>query len=444
MALNNTIEKCKDIFYGLTRDSTAAYSIVVVNDEQEITINATNGNGMHAEINLLHLFPTKIKLQDLKDKEVRITIMLSRSPCWKCREDLESYFELLKKNRTRVIFTLRIASIYHGDHEGGKEIDNLLLAKWFFQLYIDETVAEQIIEPINVTTEIHMDTEQSIIENRAKIDKQIASNVKVVQTMYEVLRNPYERKLITNLALVKEEKSLSGEVKRTFYKSTRENEAEAEAVAVVQIRINAKNTADKSKEKIFRPIIRQTDKGCCDLLNKVVKELSSNKQYKKLFRCIKDCIPTSWEIQSTEMLLALTHWPCPECIQQLCNYVLKYDMHLMLRIANIPRKKEPQIVNVLCHPFSLKFRIQLQAIAVVEELGRVNCRQGADEEEKEEWESTKTERRALDIKVTTIVQQINEKVENYKEKFERLSHIPAYTENFIEAFERLSLIYIEE
>ncbi len=111
-------ERFQKIFWGMEYHDllTIAFSVVVI-DGKRREITTVNENKIHAEIQFIEQVKTFIRSRQLIGpiQGVDITINLSKSPCFTCREDLEDFFESLTKRGTTVTFTLRIANLYFGD-----------------------------------------------------------------------------------------------------------------------------------------------------------------------------------------------------------------------------------------------------------------------------------------------------------------------------------------
>ena len=148
-------EEYKSIFYqkdGFSDLNTVAFSIVVINgDSYRAEFQTKNSKKGHAEIAFIE---NVTKVLGGQGANIEITINLSKSPCFTCREDLENFFDYLRVNRgARVIFTLRIANLYFGDGGGKDEIIEDLVS-WLCHLNRENIVHTLVIQPILVVTEI--------------------------------------------------------------------------------------------------------------------------------------------------------------------------------------------------------------------------------------------------------------------------------------------------
>ena len=303
-----------------------------------------------------------------------------------CREDLEDFLESLTKKGPTVSFTLRIANLYFGDGGGRKQtIDDL--AFWLFHL--NENIVHTRIQPISVVTEIPnyrlrgaSDDEWGKIQGKRRyrdtsIDTIVDTIVTTVDQLRAIAQIPVNTKrLFTTLTEVKE--TLEAREKRTFYKSR--HASKAAYVAVAQVQIKAVNTVGRSKEKMFRPIEEHGDRGCCDTLSRI-------DLHKK---------PQSWSISSKTIVLAVTHLPCPNCLENITS--IPHDVvkpRLILRVANIFYEKT--IVDWLFERCGEGLIVELQAINVTAELGQVNCEQNASSEKRQQWEDAKRQRQGLKI-----------------------------------------------
>ena len=387
------------IFWGMSYHdlSTIAFSVVVINGVMTPITTVSDGRGTHAETLFIRkanvLLMGQIQLQ--QGDNIAITINLSKSPCFMCREDLEDFLESLIKKGATVSFTLRIVNLYFGDGGGRKQnIDDL--AFWLFHL--NENIVHTLIQPIKVVTEIPPYRPQGVSDDewekiqgkRRDKDTSIDTIVTTVDQLRAIAPRPVNtRRLFTNLTDVK--KTLKAREKRTFYKSSQSSIAAY--VAVAQVQIIAVNTVGRSKEKIFGPIEAHGDGGCCDTLSRI-------DLHKK---------PQSWSILSKTIVLAVTHLPCRDCLANITR--IPHDVvkpRLILHVANIPY--ETAIVDWLFERHQKGIIVELQAISVTAELGRVNCEQNASSEKRQQWEDAKRQRQELDLEVRKDVQLINNEV----------------------------------
>ncbi|XP_064402768.1 uncharacterized protein LOC135348476 [Halichondria panicea] len=386
------------IFWGMSYHdlSTIAFSVVVINGVMtHANPTVSDGRGTHAETLFIREANVLLMGQIQQGDNIAITINLSKSPCFMCREDLEDFLESLIKKGATVSFTLRIANLYFGDGGGRKQnIDDLVF--WLFHL--NENIVHTLIQPIKVVTEIPHYRPQGVSDDewekiqgkRRDKDTSIDTIVTTVDQLRAIAPRPVNtRRLFTNLTDVKE--TLEAREKRTFYKSSQSSIAAY--VAVAQVQIIAVNTVGRSKEKIFGPIEAHGDGGCCDTLSRI-------DLHKK---------PQSWSILSKTIVLAVTHLPCRDCLANITR--IPHDVvkpRLILRVANIIYEKTTVDWLLKCHREGLI--VELQAINVTEELGQVNCEQNASPEKRQQWEDAKRQRQELDLEVRKNVQLINDEV----------------------------------
>ncbi len=115
----------------------------------------------------------------------------------------------------------------------------------------------------------------------------------------------------------------------------------------------------------------------------------------------------------------MTNFPCKDCIINITRIryeispILIYEISLILilRVANVPYDKAI-IVDWLFERYRAGITVELHAINVVEELGRVNCRQHASSEEKQQWKKVKERRKKYDDEADEKVKQITEEIMN--------------------------------
>lgn len=91
------------------------------------------------------------KVNDWSGRDVEIVMMLSKSPCFNCREELEVFFESLSG---RITFVLRIANLYHGKQQTPSDIVIRDLMAWLHYLREENIIENFELEPISVTNEL--------------------------------------------------------------------------------------------------------------------------------------------------------------------------------------------------------------------------------------------------------------------------------------------------
>ncbi len=423
------LDKYKNIFYGKGKETfdqeTVAYSIVVVNGEnKEFKTISSSGDG-HAEDSFLKQVQKQFLSEEIQN--INITIMLSKSPCWKCRENLEAYFESVTKKGATVIFVLRIADLYHGkDRCEEPVVENLAL--WF--RHLRTIVSEYEIQPISVVTELHDYTPREntpaasgwhdTVQKRLIADIAISAMVEKINKKIEENFEPTPLS-ISNLAYII--KKLVA-VKQLFYKSTSTNRNTQIFVAIAQVKLFASNTVGQTKEKEFQAIVERTvTAGCCHLnFEGLLRKLLSNEG--------KYEAPASWTEMSREIVLALTHFPCSNGVTKITTVIRELKPRLLvLRVANINLDERGFICDWLYQRSREGFKVQLEAISVVTELGKVNCKQGATEDEKADWRRVKEERPDLDVMIIDEVRRINTEIvdkileDNVEDNVEQLGKI---------------------
>ncbi len=410
-------ERSQKIFWGMEhRDlKTVAFSIVVIDGERR-EITTVNKNKIHAEI--LFIRQARMLMGQTQGVNIEITINLSKSPCFTCREDLEDFFESLTKGAT-VTFTLRIANLYCGvGTPGGEDKHIEYLASWI--CHLNRIVHTLDIQPILVLPEIpdyrprgvsDAEWDEKKTERRGK-DTRIATIVNTVEEQRTIAQRPGDtRRLFTTLT-----DKLTAIEKRKFIKS-RATRAE-EYVAVAQVQINAVNNVGRMKRKVFRPIkIKRGESGCCDTIPLIIKKIV--KMNKK---------PNSWRIQSNTIVLAVTNFPCKECIINITRIRYEISPILILRVANVPYDKAI-IVDWLFERYRAEITVQLHAIRVAVELGRVNCKQDAPQQEARQWRLAQRQRPGCDGETEENVQQIKNEL-SFKKECMRLNSI----------FERMQIV----
>lgn len=405
MTLDLTEDKNKTIFYVKKKHDykTVAYSVVRIK-RCRFKFETISGK-KHAEEHFIEEFNEYIRYDFQRTPCIQITIMLSKSPCWSCRENLEAFFEDLTKKGAKILFILRIANLYHGDHDGGEIFIIENLAQWICHLRRENIVNNLDIQPISVSNELPNYTPQDlvdkngwceIVEERKEADTEIANIVERINDL-----DHFDPKLIT-LGIINLKKR--ADEKRLFYKSTSRDRDKLKFVGIAQVHVNAINTVGRTKTKIFKPIVEKTnDEVCCYNFEKLLSQ--------------PDEIPTSWRIKSTEIILVLTHFPCEKCAQKIPEVILesktqlicKDNLRLILRLANADHNDIKPIYDWLSQYYDGEgFRIELQAISVKTELGQVNCEKNATKAKQSEWKISKKQRPGLDKETNLTVETINE------------------------------------
>ena len=92
----------KDIFFqhgSFSDQKTVAYSLLEIDEEEVNSFQTMSGDGEHAEGAFIKEANEELKHQNIEDKNLHVIIMLSKSPCFNCREELEVFFEKIKKEK---------------------------------------------------------------------------------------------------------------------------------------------------------------------------------------------------------------------------------------------------------------------------------------------------------------------------------------------------------
>ncbi len=401
-------ERFQKIFWGskyvpYSEQSTVASSVVVINEVMTPPIPTMSRSGTHAEIDFIEEAKAIPHMGQIQEDNIAITINLSRSPCFRCREDLEDFLESLTRRGATVSFTLRIANLYKGvgSVEGTENDIVEYLASWLSNLHRENIVNTPVIQPISVVTEIpHYRPRPfddalwlNIQEDRNTRDTAIARIVaKIVTTVDEqraIAQRPQEtRPLFTTLTEVIED---SAELKRTFVESDATSNV---CVAVAQVQINAQNNFGRIKGKVFIPI-KDSERGCCQTIPRIITAIEERNRK-----------PQSWNIRSKTIVLAVTHFPCNNCIVKITRNL--QQTLLILRVANIHYKRI--VVDWLFEHYRAGITVQLHAIRVMVELGQVNCRQNPTEVEQRQWRIDMRQRRGLDVDAAENVRWINKEL----------------------------------
>ena len=362
------------------KHTTVALGVVTIDGNTE-EFYTRSGNGYHAERIFIYELKYYIKSLNLTQDQFKVTInlLISRSPCFVCREILEDCFQLLTYAGANISFTLRIADLYSRE-EGGKDNTVEELASWLSLLKGEDIVETCDLEPILATNEVphNISYTRNMFEYRKTKDDQIMHIVwKINQKML---------KLSTDLA------EIAPEIKRKLYESP------AVYVAVARVEIYAENMSKRDKFKAFK--IRQeqgNDIGqqhvqCCATISKIIQSISELK------------VPESWNIRSRNTTLTVTDFPCDDCLAKITSDFEEIDL-LILRVANIPYDRNI-VVDWLYELHLNKMTVQLQPVRVIEEVGTVNCKQNSSQAQQRR--NAIERRRQLDDKVVENVRKIND------------------------------------
>ena len=384
-----TRDKYKDIFFqhGAYADqSTVAYSILELDGRELNSFHTMSGDGKHAEVALIEEAEGELRYKNMQSKRLSVIIMLSKSPCFDCREKLEVFLERMKKGGALVTVTLRIANLYHGDG-GSKGQIIQRLARWKNYLTNQRIIQAFILEPISVTHELSGYTKRYVsssdwgktVATRRKKDDEIQRQVVSINANAGLPEDDYQQQVKKNF-----ENNMEHEEKKLFYTL-------AKILVFAQIQIHAENEMGREKLRICNEIICRDPECCCNAYNATCKEIQ-----KQLGKDIPNC----WTvIKHVDVIIMATHFPCT-CIRGINN---KYNdvTRLILRIANNQHPEQYAAHRLLeLYTCRNKIDIFLEPIMVSREL-IVYCDRGA-----EEWRKIKEERKRLDFIIVNMVQKI--------------------------------------
>ena len=281
-----------------------------------------------------------------------------------------------------------------------------------------------------------------ILKNRITIRKQKDKNItNLVKEINKILRT---RTL--SIPLTRMKMKMDTVVKQKFYKSQKTKASPS--VCVAQLQINAVNPLNRHKVKVFTPIIvldakeldakesdteesdldaeesdsdaeesdldaeesdvKESDtkedydgqRGCCATIPGIIEKLYAKNNYTNRL---------SWRIESMTIALSVTHFPCFYCLEQIIKSKIHKDkLRLILRVANISHEH----VEWLYDLDEAGLIVQLQAIKVVEELGKVNCPTLVS---KKKWEKVKQQRENLDDEIKKQVERLKKACKKLRE-----------------------------
>ena len=416
----DTIDQYKPIYfqYGLFSDQSTVALSFISSVLCILPFNTKSGN-KHAEEYFIDGANQELEKMSrflLDHKEITIVMMISKSPCFNCREELEVFFHWWSRRGLQISYVLRIANLYYGD---GSRITNVIinnLATWLRHLKVNNIVHQVSIQPISVTEELNTYSPrirdekkwEETIQKRQKKDADIRRHVCAINTAIHS-GNPLpveSRYMYTSLTEFSNDRSLNANGKRLFYRSCPQPPTQAAEVALGQIEVHAVNTMGTTKSKILRHIKIADPKGCrqcCVPTTLVLEKITS--------------FPKCWNLTEISLTLMITHCPCGKCFQDIYNrlilmappdQVIKRHLTLRLRIANFcePDAAVTEIAEWMVELEKINFSIHLEAIPVLEELPSQIVHR-PPHIGREYWEQVKVERRSNDLTSQQIVRQIN-------------------------------------
>ncbi len=370
------------------RYEVAAVSIVTYTDETNEIFKSRN-LGSHAEVDFINQVVRSRSLLKTPVDIKKITINISRSPCFSCREELENFLKSLK---TRVTFRLRIANLYCGEGNEDKSIKDLVYwLSYIMKNIVDINMLD--IQPISVVTEVPDYTPQGaeperIRRNRIQDDTRIRTIVdRIMQTVEQQRTIPENPRLFLKEVKTKLKTVPVENLKRKFYESHATATSKV-YVAVAKMRIEAVNTAGSTKQKVFE--MQGVAQCCLPILT-------------------RENVPSCWIVRSLTIELTVTYWPCENCLARITRNVHNVEPRLKLRVANIPDRKI--VVDWLFERYQAEGPpVQLHAFPVAAKLPRV---------------PQDLTREQSDIEAEKAVRQIKDDLtrRKFNEEFERLARI---------------------
>ena len=412
-----TIASAKDQYksnffqYGLFSDQSTVALSLIQTPQRPFDYNRKSGEKIHAEEYFINDANKDLEEIDWSssEKDVTVVMMISKSPCFNCREELEVFFHKWSTNGLQISYVLRIANLYYGDDRRIKDVIINDLATWRMYLKVKNFVQQVSIDPISVTEELNTYSPrirdekkwEAAKQKRQQKDADIRTHVQTIQS-----RNPppvveicYKR-----LTEFSEDKSLNADGKRLFYRSCPQPPTQAAVVALGQIKVHAVNTMGTTKSKIRRHIkIADPGQGCCDPTSHVFNKITS--------------FPKCWNLTEISLTLMITHCPCRACLQNIYDRLIEMappdqviTRHLTLRIANFC---EPDVTTVTVTEMAewmvqlekTNFSLHLEAIPVLVEI-QSQIERRLSGTPRDNWEQVKVERCSNDLTIGRTVDQI--------------------------------------
>ena len=394
-----------------TDQDTVALSLIQIPLWRPLWFNTISGKNKHAEEHFIDHANKELKKMSrflLDHKEITIVMMISKSPCFKCRRQLEDFFEKLTVLRkVGINFLLRIANLYHGD-DGRKEIIIYELTRWLQYIKNEGLVCSVAIEPIIVTEELSNYTPRGIIEpprslveeqrlrkwdeakrDRTKKDEQIKG---IVNKIEQGVQSPF-----LYYKTLADYRTLDVSYKRLFYESEPTPPKISTVVGFSQMELIATKKRGGVESHVCEPI-RFNFTGCCAVSEKIFNMITQQKE--KLFR--------RWTLREINLTLMFTHCPCRQCLYNILEYLILAHVdkiHLTVHIANFC-DEEPTISDMAMWMVELEEKnipIQLEEILVMTQIPTVYK---PKDKCKLEWYQIKKERRSYDSDIKTIVSEI--------------------------------------
>ena len=362
-----------------------------------------SGKGKHAEIAFIEQADRELK-QIIKSRSycnITIVMMLSKSPCFNCREELEVFFEKWTRNGVQIRYILRIGNLYHGNDQK-EDVIISKLASWLRYLTGNNIVCEVLIEPISVTIELSTYTPRKIIEppdswetakqHRKARDADIKTSVGKIQAEIQnpPMNPPPVEIIYPSLKEFSQDESLDANGKRLFYWSCPQPLLQATVVTLGQIRVNAMG---RDKSKLHRHIeITKLSLGCCGPISQVWDKITN--------------FPKCWTLTQIHLTLMFSNCPCIQCLYRILERLTEMaaqmaTKQLTLRIANFCLTTE--MAEWMVELEKRNIIINLEPITVMAELPRVNK---PNETLRQDWEQVKQDRRDHDLTIKTRVEDI--------------------------------------
>ena len=416
----------KDTFFQINSfiDSTTVALCVIPGIKKE-RIFCSKG-GKHAEV----AFIEDVELEKIhrSDGEVEIVMMISKSPCFNCREALEVFFEIFP---CPINFVLRIANLYQGKYNTPLDVVISDLMTWLDYLRKQKIVENVQLEPISVTEELKdyktsgfdVDKWSPVLDARKRKDDNIESIVTAVKH-YE------QQPVITaHCKTLNDVQRLDPLCKRLFYRSNRQPPTTATVAAIGQISVKAQSLTNRDKSKTCRPefVTPGKDSGCCCTVREIL--------FKKIATQIKD-LPKCWTITELSLTMMLTHCPCSDCFRRIST-LLFYKQNTILPTVHVTKKLTLRIANIhretilvlerYIKSFEIRYGIftKLEAIRVIYELPNVpppTVKSEVEKKDDRDWTRIRAERMISDKQISMNISRVNHDKHSYMfDSFKKLS-----------------------
>ena len=271
----------------------------------------------HAELLLLQdirKWMSNLRQNGHRVEKLSVVLLISNSPCFRCREEMGHYFESLTSRGTKLEFTLRAAHLYQEGH--AKKVAEEKLAFW--KLKLEMQGVKVWLEAINVENEIPSSPRprDGITErrkkHRIKLDNEIRDCIDNIEYGVEDAQ-----------MIVKKEATVD---ERKQYLFSPEDGKQMILGRLTVLAIT--DTHELRSPEVIRLAKEVTDKDDDSLGEQIIENALSN-------------MPEFWMFIRKTLLLVCTKVPSIKCQKKILEFLTskpheKLKNKLLLYIANVP------------------------------------------------------------------------------------------------------------